>query len=124
VASVDQQVQVEFARPPAAASAAPRPALDDLEPCKEVERPGIGIRVGRRHVDRHDGVAELRLVDDTPRRGGIQPRHAADGDAREVVEGGHGVGQRPGGIAEVGAETDVGTDRPSAAHRGHLTIRR
>jgi hypothetical protein len=123
VATVDQEVEVELARSPSRAPPTTGLSLKGLETAEQCEGGGLGIRGVGGDVQRNDRVPELGLVGDAPRRGRIQPRHAADRHAWQCVECRHRVAERPGCIPEVRAEPDIRADGPAAAHPGHLTIR-
>lgn len=114
VAAEHEQVEVELARAPALARAAPERPLEPLEREQEGERPGRGVRPGR-HVQRQRRVAELGLVGDADRGGGIQTGHAPEASARQGAKGADGGAQGGRGIAQVRAQADIGTD---TARRG------
>ena len=81
VSPEDQQVQVHLARPPSLPLLPPERPLQPLE--RDEQRRGAGRRVRpRRHVQRDDRVAELRLVGDAHRLRGVEPRHAPQPGAR------------------------------------------
>ena len=122
--AVDQQVEVDLARPPAGAGLAAFDPFDPLQIGQQGERIGRGVGRAAPDVERGNRIPELRLVGEPPWGGRVETRHGSNAGTRQIVEGGDGVGQAAGGVAQVRAETDVGTDDPAAAHRAHLTIRR
>ena len=73
--SEDQEVEVELPRTPAFAILAPEGALKLLQRHEQGDRPGRRARTGR-HIKGHDRIAEVRLVRDADRPGGIQARNA------------------------------------------------
>ena len=105
----DQQVEVELARSPATAIAPAELALEALERREEVEGAGRRIRTGRR-VEGHDRVAELGLVDDADRLGGVQARHGTEADGGQRRERANRRDEGGLGIADVRAEADVRAD--------------
>ena len=114
VATEDEHVEVELARPPALAITSPEGPLELFERHEQGDR--AGGRVGsRRHIERGNRVAELGLVDDADRLGRVEPRDAAQSRPGQRGQGAHAGGNRRGRFAEVGPEPDV---RPNAPGQG------
>ncbi len=111
MAAEDEEIEVELTRAPALAVTAAERALEPLQPDEEGKRAGGWIGSGR-DVDRHGGVAELRLVDHPDRLCRIEPGDAAQPRARQRGEGMDAGGDRCRGVPEVRPESDVCTNPP------------
>jgi hypothetical protein len=108
VAPEHEQVKVERPRPPAWTVAPPERTLEPLERNEQREPFDSGIGAAP-DVERRDSVAELGLVGDPDRRGGVEPRDADEprpGQRREGVDSG---GNRIGRVADVRPVPDGGT---------------
>ena len=114
VATEQQQVEVELARPPAGALPAPERPLQLLERDEQRDGPGRRIRAGR-HVELDRRVPELGLVGHADGRRRVEPRHGAQPRARQGPQRMDAGRDRPGRVAEVRPEPDV---RPRGPRQG------
>ena len=93
--AVEQQVEVDRARPPALPALAPQPTLDGEEDVEQLPRRELGL-------ERGDAVQKPRLVGDADR---IRLAQGRDGDdARELCDR---RTDRLLAVAQIGAEADV-----------------
>ena len=114
-----EKVEIELARPPALAILTAERPLELLEGDEQRDGAGLGVRAPR-HVERRDGVAELRLVDEAHWFSRIEPRHAGEPAARQRRERMDPRGERRTGVADVRAEPDV---RPHPRSQGSASPR-
>ena len=117
MAAEDEQVQVEFAWPPATTGPAAERRLQALEGEEEGEGTSLGVGTGRR-VESHDSVMKVGLVEVAHGSGDVEVGDAPQVRARQHGQGGYGGGQRHRRVADIGTQTDV---RPNwSRQRRHL----
>lgn len=107
-----EQVEVELAGPPAGAVATAERPLEPLQGDEQGERAGRGVGAGR-DVERHDRVAELRLVGHADGFGDVEARDPGQSHAGQGREGANRRGEGRGGVSDVRPEADVGPDAPA-----------
>lgn len=116
-----EEIEVEFAGPPASAVLPPEGSLETLQGHEEGERPGrraVGPRRAGRDVEGHDGVPELGLLGIADRGRRVEPGDAAQAGTGKRGERTDRRGDGRRRIADVRPETDV---RPDPFHGpGHL----
>lgn len=113
-ATEHEEVEVELPRTPATAAAAAERALESLQRGQQRQRAARWVRPGR-DLEADHGVAELGLVHHPDRLGGVEAGDTAKASVGKRSEGSDRGGQRPGSIAEIRSEADVGAD-PTACH--------
>ena len=104
--SEDQQVEIELARSPVLPSPTPEGALDGLERYQQRGRARRRIRAAR-DVDGDDRVVELRLVDDTHRGSGVQPRDPSQLRSRQSSQGVDGRREGTRHVSDIRAQPHI-----------------
>jgi hypothetical protein len=110
-AAEHEQVEVELARAPAAACAAPERPLEALQRGQQCRRAGLW-RGARRDVERDDGIVEVRLVGDADRPRNVEARNATQPRPGQRGERANRRAERRARVADVAAEADVRPDPP------------
>jgi hypothetical protein len=108
----DEQIEIQLARPPSPSDLAAECTLELFEGDEQGRCSGRKVWA-RRHVERDDGIEEVRLVGQSDGRGSIQARNAAHASAGQGGQRRDCRSERVGRIADIRAKTDVRADRSS-----------
>ncbi len=112
MAAEHEQVEIELSRSPALALLTPERPLEPLQGNEQRDGGRLRIRAAR-DVEGDDGVPELRLIDEAHGLGRIEPRDPDESDAGQRCQRADAGRERRRRIAEIRAEPDVGSNRPT-----------